>query len=155
MSYPSGTQRFKIKTPSRKMCVKRLTRKSYASMASTLVNSPRMCGSVIRKLATKIKAEMKSISSNDHDSILRDTIEAVKHFHWDTVMLELLKKVPTLMNLLKQLVNRPAEKKPLLCFIASQLLKSRHQHMGLVQRAVSIMMYGNGTSKQVSFVINF
>ena len=62
---------------------------------------------------------------------------AVKYFHWDTVMLELLRRVPTLMSLLKQLVKRSDEKKPLLCFLASQLLKARNQHMGLVQRAVS------------------
>ena len=109
-------------------------------MVSTIVNSPTTCHAVIRKLASKIRAEMKSLSGGDHDSILRDTIEAVKNFHWETVMLELLKKVQTADQ---------AAKKPLLCFLASQLLKSCHQRMGLVQRAVSIMMYGNGTAKQV------
>lgn len=120
-------------------------------MAASVVNSPTMRASVITKLAAKIRAEMKVLSSKDHDSILRDTIEAVKHFHWDTVMLELLRRVPTLMSLLKQLVRRSHEKKPLLCFVASQLLKAHNQHMGLVQRAVSIMLFGNGTSKQVNF----
>ena len=119
-------------------------------MAATVVNSPTMLASVVTKSAAKIKAEMKVLNSKDHDSILRDTIEAVKHFHWDTVMLELLQRVPTLMSLLKEVVRRSDEKKPLLCFLASQLLKAHNQHMGLVQRAVSIMLYGNGTSKQVS-----
>ena len=64
-------------------------------------------------------------------------------------MLELSHKIPTLMSLLSQLVRRPATQKPLLCLLASQLLKSRHHHMGLVQRAVSVMMYGNATTKQV------
>ena len=60
-------------------------------MAATVVNySPTMCASVITKLVAKIKAEMRKLSSKEHDSILRDTIEAVKHFHWDTVMLELV-----------------------------------------------------------------
>ena len=68
-------------------------------------------------------------------------------------MLELTKKVPTLMDLLSHIVKQPTEKKPLLCMVASQLLKSRHQRMGLVQRAVSIMMYGNGTSKQVCLLL--
>ena len=66
-------------------------------------------------------------------------------------MLELLQRVPSLMSLLKELVIRSDEKKPLLFFLASQLLKAHNQHMGLVQRAVSIILYGgNGTSKQVS-----
>ena len=66
-------------------------------------------------------------------------------------MLELSHKIPTLMSLLSQLVRQPATQKPLLCLLASQLLKSRHHHMGLVQWAVSVMMYGNATAKQVHF----
>ena len=101
-------------------------------MAATVAT---LCLSIVKKLAVQIKSEMKNISSADHDSILRDSVEAIKHFHWDTVFLELQNKVPTLMSLLKQI---PAEKKPLLCFLGSQLLKSRHQHMGLVQTVISV-----------------
>ena len=75
----------------------------------------------------------------------------VKHFHWDTVYLELQHKITTLLSLLEQIVKRPSLKRPLLCALCSQLLNSQHQHMGLVQRAISIMLYGNGTAKQVSF----
>ena len=68
-------------------------------------------------------------------------------------MLELIQRAPTLMDLLKQLVVRQDERKPFLSFLASQILmKSHNMHMGLVQRAVSIMLYGNGTSKEVSVV---
>lgn len=118
-------------------------------MASAVTSSPRMSKPIISEIATKIRSEMKDISSETHDFILRDSVEAVKHFHWDTVMLALQRKMPMLMSLLSQLVQQPANKKPLLCSVASQLLKARHQHMGLVQRAVSVMMYGNGTAKQV------
>lgn len=148
--YKGGTKTYSIHTPSRKQCVKRITRKNYVSMASTIANSPTLSKAMIAKIAIKIKHEMKDISSDSHDSILRDTVEAVKHFHWETVILELLKKMPTLMALLSHLIPKPTERKPMLCFLASQLLKARHQHMGLVQRAVSIMMYGNGTAKQVN-----
>ena len=93
-------------------------------MAATVVNSPTMCASVITKLVAKTKAEMRKLSSKEHDSILRDTIEAVKHFHWDTVMLE--QRALTLMHLLNQLVVRQDERKPFLCFLASQILKSHN-----------------------------
>ena len=36
-----------------------------------------------------------------------------------------------------------------MCLIASQLLKSRHQRMSLVQQAMSVMLYGNASSKEV------
>lgn len=150
MTYQSRTCQYNIKTPSRRRNIRRLTRRSYPTLVSALANSPSTRNSVIKKLAAMIRSEMKSLSSSSYDSILRDTIEAVKHFHWDTVLFELLKKVPTLMALLNQVIKRSAEKKPLLCMVASQLLKSYHPCMGLVQRAVSIMLYGNGTAKQVS-----
>ena len=72
------------------------------SLASSVVNSPSTSKSIIAKLALKIKAEMKDISSDAHDSCLRDCVEAVKHFHWDTVWLDLLQKMPTLMSLLSR-----------------------------------------------------
>ena len=105
--------------------------------------------SVLLEISRKIKKEMKDLSSDDRDSVLCDAVEAVKRFNWTTVMMEYEKMMPTLLTLLKQLVPNPIEHKPLLCQVASQILKSRHQRMGLVQRAVSIMLYGNGTNKQV------
>jgi len=107
---------------------------------------------MVSEIAQKIKTEMKDISSEHHDSILLDTLEAVKNFSWETVLLELQNKMPTLMDLLMKLVINPSKKKPLLCFLASQLLKQRYQKLGLVQRAVSVLMYGNGTNKQVKVV---
>ena len=145
----TGSRTYNVHTPSRKKGIKRLTRKSYHSMASTLVNSPTTSKSVISQMATKIKSEMKSLSSDAYDSILRDTIEAVKHFSWEMVSVEFTRKIPTLMSLLSQIIPHASERKPLVCFVASQLLKSRHQQLSLVQRAVSVMMYGNGAAKQV------
>ena len=127
----------------------RLARKNYVSLATSVLNSPRVSKAVIAKLALKIKAEMKEISSDNNNSCLRDCVEAVKHFHWDTVWLELLHKMPMLMSLLSHLIRKPDENKAMLCMLASQLLKSRHQRMGLVQRVISVMLYGNGTAKQV------
>ena len=86
-----------------------------------------------------------------HDSILRDNIEAVNHFSWETVWLELLANVPILMQILSALIPNPQDDKPLLCLIASMLLKRRLPKMGLVQRAISLLLYGNGTSKQVCY----
>ena len=37
------------------------------------------------RLQKKRKNEMKSLASLDHDSILRDDFEALKHFSWETV----------------------------------------------------------------------
>lgn len=52
---------------------------------------------------------MKEISSASHDSVLRDSVEAIKQFKWETVKLELEQKTPTLVSLLSQLVGKPSE----------------------------------------------
>lgn len=151
--YKTSSRTYSIHTPSRKKTIKRITRKTYHSMASIIVNSPTMSKSVITQVAAKLKSEMKIVSSDAHDSILRDSVEAVKRFSWETVWLELSRNIPTLMPLLTQLIPRASQKKPLLCLLASQLLKSRHQRLCLVQRAVSVMLYGNGAAKQVKTCI--
>ena len=140
---------FGIRTPLRKQTVKSLARRSYTKAASSTVKSNIMLGKVLSEITIKIKGEMRQLSSDENDSILRDNVEAVKRFNWDIVLLEFQKKVPTLMRFLQLLIPQPSDRKPLLCFIASQILKARHQRLCLVQRAVSVMLYGNGASKQV------
>ena len=90
---------------------------------------------------------MNDIATSKDDSILRDTVEAVKHFSWDTVTIELQMKTPTLMQLLRSLVRNPAKSKPFIDSIACQLLKDNHPKLGLMQRAVSVLFYANGTSR--------
>ena len=147
--YSAGVHTYKVHTPSRKRAIKRLHRKSYGSTASALVNSP-TAHSIITKLAIKIKGEMKAVCSRSHDSDLQDSLETVTHFDWETVRLEFQQKLPTLMSLLSQVTGQASKRSPLICLLASMILKSRHQRMGLIQRAVSVMLYGNGTAKQVS-----
>ena len=47
------------------------------------------------------------------------------------------------------LVKKPDECRPLMACVVSQVLKDRHPKLGLVQRAVSILLYGNGSPKKV------
>ena len=86
----------------------------------------------------------------NHNSILRDSHEAVKNFSWETIWLELQLKVPTLVNLLEQLL--PKSSKHLLCFIICTILKKRSPHMALMQRTISIMLYAKGCNKQVNVI---
>lgn len=138
-----------MRTPVRKHGIQRLARRSYKSMTSAMLSSSQSLKSTVVGLSRKILVEMRELSGDSQDSILRDTVEAVKNFHWDTILLEYQKMVPTLMLLLESLVPKCRMRNPFICFVASLLIKSRHQRMGLVQRAVSVMLYGNGSSKQV------
>lgn len=154
IGYPSGHKQFKVRTPARKDAVKRLARRHYASLASSMVESASTSTKIVHEVVRKIKAEMRVIRSEKHDSILLDTQEAVKNFSWETVVLELQNKTHTLMHLLQNLVAKPSHNKPLICLIASQFLKQRYPKLCLVQRAVSAFLYGKGTNKQVRIFVH-
>lgn len=100
IDYASGAQTYVIKTPSRKTAIKQYTRRSYHSLASTILQSSSVTDQVLRQVARNVRTEMQQIASDKHDSILRDPIQAVKQFSWETVILELQNKLPTLMHLL-------------------------------------------------------
>ena len=44
---------------------------------------------------------MKNLASMEHDAILRDNIESVMHFSWDTVFRDLNEMVSTLIKLMR------------------------------------------------------
>ena len=117
VGYQSGAKRYKIGTPLQKQSVTGLARRFYSSAASTMMKSDITLDKMLVQLAQKIRSEMKVISSDDHDSLLLDSIEAVKHFSWETIWLELQNKMPTLIKLLELVITNSSKKKSLICFL--------------------------------------
>lgn len=95
----------------------------------------------------KIDEEIKNLCHLDQDSVLRDSDKALHTFSWEVVWRELESKVPTLLQLYKQLFPRASQ--VLICFAISLVIKCRSPKMSLIQRVVSTFLYGNGASKQV------
>ena len=81
------------------------------------------------------------------DSIFHNTSSAIHNFSWGIVWNELQSKTPTLLQFYRHMFRGAS--KPLICFAISLVLKWRSDGMGLVQRVISCLMYGNGCSKQV------
>ena len=125
-------------------------RKNYTSLAGSVVHSNVMRAPTVSKICSCVLSEMSTISSLSHNSFLRSTEDNLKKFSWEAVHNELEQHLPTLMMILSSLIPKPTQHKPLQCFIACQLLKSRHPKMGLVQKAISVMLYGNSVAKQVT-----
>lgn len=80
--------------------------------------------------------------------MLKRSDEAIKDFNWQELIAEFEQRVPTLFKLLKKILPKSDEQ--FLAFFISILLKKRSKFMSLVQRVVSVMLYGNATHKQVS-----
>ena len=150
--YPSCEKTIEIDSPWTKQNVKRIARRSYISLSSSIVSCSRTSDMVLIEVARCIRRGMKAICSERHDSVLRDTYEGVKRFSWKTVWLELLKNMPTLVKLLVAILSKRKRSNDVISsLIVCMILKQRLGKMALVQRVISILLYGNVCHKQVSF----
>lgn len=122
-------------------------------MFDDMAKSSLHCNLMIRALARVVSNEVKAVSANPSATIFSNSKEEVLTFSWDKVWSELVTCAPVLMKLLGSLLMQPTESKPMLCLMASMLLK-KNRSLAFVQRCMSILLYGNGCSKQVSSAQN-
>ena len=149
IDYPSGVKNFQSLSPWSSENIKRICRGSYPSLASSVAQSDRTTNATVIAVVKIIRKEIKHICSQSHDSILRDTHEGIKHFSWNTIWTELMAEAPTLMMLLSLIVRNPVKEKPLICLLASMILKYYNPKISLCQRAISVLLYGCATPKKV------
>ena len=97
IKYPHGVRNYKLNTPFRRSGTRQFIRGNYGKFAHSLVEKDALCNHMLNALSSKIKKEMRKVCKLDHYSILKDDIEGVKHFSWETVWLELQRDVPTLV----------------------------------------------------------
>ena len=121
------------------------------SFSSTALQSQSTSKSVIDRVSKIMRDEMKAISSDSANSIIQDKIEGIKHFKWNVLFHELSQKMPFSVKLILSLVSGRNKNHSiiLVCFILSILLKNRCSKMALAQGNLSMLLYGNGCSKQV------
>ena len=79
--------------------------------------------------------------------MLRGQDEQLKSFSWESLLVEFEQKVPTLILMLRYLLPKADGK--LLSFIVAIILKRHCKHMSLVQRVISVVLYGNAIQKEV------
>ena len=101
IDYPSGTKIYNVSsgTHSRKAGIKQYARCCYQAMAVTAAKSAPTSEKIMREVARTIRRETEDLASADHDSILRDTTEAIKHFSWETIALDTTKRCPCYLKL--------------------------------------------------------
>lgn len=147
MGYPSQPKTYMMRTPNRRRSIKRIARRSYPLLFSDFARTSGVHRKLmIKAVAREVKKEMKSISS----SALFCNKMALSTFSWTNVWVELVKEAPLLMYFLGSLVTNPVKNKAMLCVIASMFLKKHNKSLALVQKCISVFLYGNGCSKQVN-----
>ena len=129
-------------TPQWKPFALSLSRRSYNACFAKAVESKDFKESVVEKLVRK---EMEYL--NSHPSLLKDSPKVLQKFNWHSLNLELKQTIPTLWSILESLLPKPNQK--FICFIISMILKMQCKHLCHVQKAVSILLHGNGIREQV------
>jgi len=101
---------------------------------------------VITTMARQIWLEMK-ICGLQNKSILRCGHGGIEQFNWSALWEEFTLSVPTLVKFLQKLF--PQSSIMLLSCVICQMLKERCKHISLLQRFISALLYGHGTSQKV------
>ena len=144
VAYPSGTQDLDVTTPTRRAVIKQVYRREYgrANKRLHLEMTPKESACTFAQL---LMGEIQDMCHSD--SIFQNTSSAIHNFSWEIVWNELQSKTPMLLQFYRHMFRGAS--KPLICFAISLVLKWRSNSMGLVQRVISCLMYGNGCTKQV------
>ena len=129
--------------------MKQCVRRKLPSMMSSLLQSGEASDAAMNTLEKLIHCEMKRLRKLDKATIFIDSTESLTNFDWEKLWLELHRYLPTLMGILSLLVLDPTDNKSVVCLLAAVVLKQRYKHFSIVQQAISLLLYGNGTSKQV------
>jgi len=137
-----------VTTPTRRAVIKQVYRREYGR-ASKLLQEEMTPEESAHNFARLLMVEVKDMCHLG--SIFRNTSSAIYDFDWDIIWSELQSKAPTLLLFYRHMFRGAS--KPLICFAISLVLKWRSDGMGLVQRVISCLMYGNGCSKQVFHII--
>ena len=140
-------------TPSRKRIVNSLGRRSYKAAARAITSSDQTKRHVVGSIALQIRHEMSDICSLQNPSLLRNSYADIKNFSWKALSSEFSKRVPTLMFLLNSILPKSDER--FILFLVALVLKKRCKHLSLVQRVISIFLYGYAANKQVSYISLF
>ena len=151
MSRDNTSTRQTVITPTRKKVIRSLSRRSYKAATSSFSELPQAKNYLLKGFVHIVDKEIKTICSRKHNSILRESHENIKRFSWERIWSELDEKVPTLLKFIQCLL--PKSERKFMSFLICAILKKRCMQMSLVQRAISFLLYANGTNKEVRVLV--
>ena len=150
VQYRGGKIKY-VLTPRSSKIGKRLARRSYPSFTKSVVSN--FSNHTVTAVCKQAHDEMNHLSSTSTDSVMARDNSIISAFSWDVLWLEFQQHVPTLVSIFVGLTSKSGnmlKNRPLICLLIATDLKRNHQRMSLVQRIISIFLYGNAVHKQVN-----
>lgn len=131
-------------TPAREDAAAKLARRNYPSFAKTVVDN--FTAVTTKAFASTIKQEIQAISSANCN--LRS--DDVLNFSWDDIWSQYQQYLPQFTMLLDEIIPDSGGRKHVICLIMSIILKFKHAKISLVQKIISLYLYGNSVHKKVN-----
>ena len=145
---------------------KSVGRRNPGSIARQVMAHRRVRNAVLKVTTSIVQKEMKEMCKRSNPSILRNkSPAAMETFNWDLIISELKARAPTLLQLLKGFVEvkqrrvsakgkaRQLPDNATISICSAILLRHKNQHMNLLQRIISMILYSGHTNKQASSFI--
>ena len=108
---------------------------------------------ILKLVGKMVHAEIKKFCSDGANSILkRDDPQCIKTFSWESFYSEISKFAPVLNSILQATSKRRMSKtnfNVVKCVCVALLLRNRNPRMNLIQKIISLVLYGGHSSKQV------
>lgn len=141
-------------TPSRKHIGKAVARGRRQSVAIECLKEHSTKRYPLKRIGMLVRNELVVLCSDSTNSILRQqSVSELKEFNWKKLLSELENKAPIFLTILCECTHtrRPrSNRDDVMGMCAAILLKHRFPKMSLVQKIMSLVLYGGHSGKQVS-----
>ena len=142
-----------VLTPSRKHLGKAVARGTRVSVAKECLKDPVTKKYIMKRIGMLVRNELIFMCSDTTNSILRQQFSsAYKQFSWEKLLNELETNAPLFLSILQECTHtrRPRRNRNVVvCMCAALLLKFRFSKMCLVQKVLSLVLYGGNSGKLV------
>ena len=127
-----------------------MARKSYPSFTKTVLE--KFPDDATKAFADSVKEEIRVICSDKTNLKLKSN--DVTDFSWDSIWSEFLTMMPHLAIFLKDILpDSSNDNRRVICLIISMMLKFQYSKMCLVQKVISVYLFGNSVHKKVRLLI--
>lgn len=122
-------------------------------MAVECLKEPGTRKYLLKRIGMLVRNELISMCSDSTSSILRQqSVSELKEFSWEKLLAELRANAPVFLSIVRE-CTRTRRLRPnqdaVLGMCAAILLKHRFSKMSLVQKILSLVLYGGHSGKQV------
>ena len=138
---------------------KAVARGRKQSVAKECLKDPVTRKYIMKRIGMLVRNELILMCSDSANSILRQKFSsAYKDFSWEKLLKELETNAPILLSILQQCTHtrrpRPNRNNIVIGMCAAILLKLGYAKMNLVQKVLSLVLYGGNSGKLVCYKAN-